>query len=63
MKRKLVQKLTTEGIPLPAALEAAELSSSSCYYRPAAKRKPRALNTELVAAIGWPPLARGLIES
>jgi putative transposase len=51
MKRRLVQKLTTEGTPLPAALKAAELSSSSYYYRPAVTRKPRALDTELVAAI------------
>lgn len=50
MKRKLVQKLTTEGSALPAALKAAELSRSSYYYRPV-KRKPRALDTELVAAI------------
>ena len=51
MKRRLVKKLTAEGTPLPAALKAAELSSSSYYYRLDAKRKPRALDTELVAAI------------
>ena len=51
MKRRLVKKLTTEGTPFPAALKAAELSSSSYYYRPAVKRKPRALDMELVAAI------------
>ena len=51
MKRRLVQKLTTEGTPLKAALKAAELASSSYYYRPAVKRKPRALDTELLAAI------------
>ena len=51
MKRQLVDKLATEGIPLPAALKAAELSSSSYYYRPAITRKPRALDMELVGAI------------
>jgi putative transposase len=51
MKRRLVQKLTAEGTPLPAALKAAELSSSSYYYCPAITRKPRALDTELVTAI------------
>lgn len=51
MKRKLVQKMTTDGTPLPAALKAAELASSSYYYHPAVKRKPRALDAELVAAI------------
>ena len=51
MKRRLVDKLTMEGTPLPAALKASELSSSSYYYRPDVKRKPRALDTELVAAI------------
>ena len=51
MKRKLVKKMISEGTPLPAALKAAELSSSSYYYRPDVKRKPRALDTELVAAI------------
>jgi len=51
MKRQLVDKLTTAGTPLPAALKAAELASSSYYYRPADKRKPRALDMELVTAI------------
>ena len=51
MKRKLVDKLTQEGAPHPAALKAADLASSSYYYRPAAKRKPRALDADLVAAI------------
>jgi transposase InsO family protein len=51
MKRKLVGKMTAEGTPLPAALKAAELSSSSYYYRPAGTRKPKALDMELVAAI------------
>lgn len=51
MKRQLVDKLTTDGTPLPAVMKAAELSSSSYYYRPAVKRKPRALDMEMVAAI------------
>jgi len=51
MKRRVVQQLTAEGTPLPVALTAAGLSSSSYYYRPAATRKPRALDGELVAAI------------
>lgn len=51
MKRRLVDKLTTEGTSLPAALQAAELPSSSYYYHPADKRKPRALDLELVVAI------------
>ncbi|MEA1958127.1 MAG: IS3 family transposase [Chloroflexota bacterium] len=51
MKRELVDKLVTDGTPLTAALKAAELSSSSYYYHPGAKRRPRALDTDLVAAI------------
>lgn len=51
MKRKLVDKLTSEGTPLPAALKAAELSSSSYYYKPKGTRKPKALDMELVGAI------------
>jgi len=51
MKRQLVNRLTDEGTSLPAALKAAELSSSSYYYCPVVNRKPRALDTELVAAI------------
>ncbi len=51
MKRKLVEKMTAEGTPLPAALKAAELPSSSYYYRPAGTRKPKALDMELAAAI------------
>jgi putative transposase len=51
MKRKLVDKLTTEGTPRPIALKAAGLASSSYYYSPVSKRKPRALDGELVAAI------------
>jgi putative transposase len=51
MKRKLVDKLTLEGAPHPAALKAVDLASSSYYYHPAAKRKPRALDADLVVAI------------
>ena len=51
MKRKLVKKMTSEGTPLPAALQAAELCSSSYYYRPKGMRKPKSLDMELVAAI------------
>ena len=51
MKRELVTKMTSEGTPLAAALEAAELSSSSYYYRPKGTRKPKALDMDLVAAI------------
>ena len=51
MKRQLVDKMTADGTLLPAALKAAELSSSSYYYRPAVTRKPRALDIELVGAI------------
>jgi len=50
MKRQLVDKLIAGRIPRPAALSAADLASSSYYYRPA-KRKPRALDGDLVAAI------------
>lgn len=51
MKRKLVDKLTRDGTRLSAALKAAELSSSSYYYQVSGKRKPRALDANLVAAI------------
>jgi putative transposase len=51
MKRGLVKKMTAEGTPLPAAMKATELSSSSYYYRPSGARKPKALDMELVAAI------------
>ena len=43
--------LTTEGTPRTAAMKAVSLASSSYYYRPIAKRKPRALDAGLVAAI------------
>ncbi len=43
--------LTTEGTPRTAAMKAVGLASSSYYYRPVSKRKPRALGTGLVAAI------------
>lgn len=51
MKRELVEKMATEGTPLPAALKATELSTSSYYYRPKETRKPKALDVELVATI------------
>ena len=51
MKRKLVEKMTSEGTALPAALKAAELSSSSYYYRSKGTRKPKALDADLVNAI------------
>ena len=51
MKRKLVEKMKVDGIPLPAALKAAELSSSSYYYKAKGVRKQRALDMDLVAAI------------
>jgi putative transposase len=51
MKRKIVKKMTLEGTPLPTALKAAELSSSSYYYRPKGTRKQKALDKELIAAI------------
>jgi putative transposase len=51
MKRNLVEKMTSEGTPLPAALKAAELSSSSYYYKPKGTRKPKALDKELTVAI------------
>lgn len=51
MKRQLVAKLTAEEIPLQAALKASELANSSYYYHPDAKRKPRALDDDLVTAI------------
>ena len=51
MKRKLVDKMTSEGTTLPVALKAAELASSSYYYKPKGTRKPKALDNELTAAI------------
>jgi putative transposase len=51
MKRKLVEKMISEGSPLPAALKAVELSGSSYYYKPKGTRKPKGLDKELVAAI------------
>ena len=42
--------MTTKGTPRTAAMKAVDLASSS-YYRPVSKRKPRALDTGLVAAI------------
>ena len=51
MKREMVDKLTRDGIPLPTALKAADLAVSSYYYHPVSKRKPRALDADLVVAI------------
>lgn len=51
MKRQLVDSLTMEGMQHSAALKAVGLASSSYYYRPAVKRKPRSLDADLVAAI------------
>jgi putative transposase len=50
MKRQLVDKLVAERIPRSAALRATNLASSSYYYRPA-KRKPHALDRDLIDAI------------
>jgi putative transposase len=51
MKRKLVDRLTLEGTPRPAVLKTAGLASSSYYYHSTLKRKPRALDADLVTAI------------
>jgi putative transposase len=51
MKRQLVEEMISKGTPLPAALKAVELSSSSYYYRPKGTRKPKALDGDLVTAI------------
>jgi putative transposase len=51
MKKKLVDSLTAKGTPRTAAMKAVDLASSSYYYRPVSRRKPRALDTQLVAAI------------
>ncbi len=51
MKRKLVEKLVSEGATVSAALKAVELGASSYYYRSAPGRKPRCLDADLVAAI------------
>jgi hypothetical protein len=40
MKRQFVDKLAADGIPYSAALKAADLASSSYYYRPPAERHP-----------------------
>jgi putative transposase len=52
MKRELVEKMKTEGTSLPAALKAVGLASSSYYYKPKGTRKPKALDKELIVAIG-----------
>ena len=51
MKRKVLEKMKLEGIPLSAALKAAELSSSSYYYKPKGTRKRKGLDKELTHAI------------
>ncbi len=51
MKRKLVEKITTEGVPIPAALKAVDLPASTHYYRAPSGRRQRSLDSELVAAI------------
>lgn len=51
MKRKLVDKMTSEGTPLKTALRSVELAGSSYYYRPKGTRRPKALDKDLVAAI------------
>lgn len=51
MKRQIVKGLRTEGKPLKVALEAIGIASSSYYYRPVGKRKPRVLDAALVADI------------
>jgi len=51
MKRQMVKGLLTEGKPLKVALAAIGMASSSYYYRPVGKRKPRALDAALVADI------------
>jgi putative transposase len=51
MKRKLVDKMKSEGTPLKTALESVELAGSSYYYRPKGTRRPKALDNDLIAAI------------
>ena len=51
MKRQMVKGLLTEGKPLKVALAAIGMASSSYYYRPVGKRKPRVLDAALVADI------------
>ena len=51
MKRKTVDILTLEGTPRPVAMKVVDLASSSYYYHPVSKRKPRALDKDLVAVI------------
>ena len=51
MKRKLVDTLTTEGTPRPAAMKAVDLAIASSYYHPVSKRNPRALDAALVSVI------------
>jgi putative transposase len=51
MKRKIVDKLRTEGTEVSAALKAVEMGASTYYYHSGSKRKSRALDESLVAAI------------
>lgn len=51
MKRRLAVKMVSEGQRLKVALEAVDLASSSYHYHSAGKRRPRALDGPLVAAI------------
>jgi len=48
MKRKPVEKTKTEGIPLPAALKVAKLSSSIYHYKSKGEREQRAHDIDLV---------------
>ena len=51
MKRQMIEELIEEGKSLRVALEAVGMASSSYYYQPVRKRKPRALDEALVEAI------------
>jgi putative transposase len=51
MKRNIVDKLKEEGTPVSLSLKAIELPSSTYHYHSGSKRKSRALDESLVAAI------------
>lgn len=51
MKKHMVDKLVSEETSVTTALKAVELPSSTYYYHPSSKRKPRPLDAELVGAI------------
>ena len=51
MKKKLVDKIKSEGAPISTALKTVGLSSSSYYYKPKVPKEPRALDRSLVEAI------------